>query len=84
MEVKIMKKSGKLGKGNEKEMGEGEQLIERLRKRKGLSIDGISAGCGLGVQSYYRVRGWDKVKEEREELVGEEMRELLKKDKEKS
>ena len=27
---------------------------------------------------------WDKVKEEREELVGEEMRELLKKAKEKS
>ena len=32
---------------------------------------------------YMRLKGWDKVKEEREELVGEEMRELLKKDKEK-
>lgn len=52
-----MKKSVKLGKGDKKEMGEGEKLIERLRKRKGLSIEGISAGCGLGVQSYYRVRG---------------------------
>ena len=56
-------------------------------EREGLGgIEANKAGMEKmsAVGLYMRLKGWDKVKEEREELVGEEMRELLKKAKEKS
>lgn len=72
----------------EEEMGKEEMGKEELGKFLSRVIRGRELGMGgkekmSAVGLYMRLKGWDKVKEEREELVGEEMRELLKKDKEK-
>ena len=74
--------------GEEREEAE-EMGKEELGKFLSRVIRGRELGMGgkekmSAVVLYMRLKGWDKVKEEREELVGEEMRELLKKDKEKS
>lgn len=72
----------------EEEREEGEEMgKEELGKFLSRVIRGRELGMGgkekmSAVGLYMRLKGWDKVKEEREELVGEEMRELLKKDKE--
>lgn len=66
------------------EMGKEElgKFLSRVIRGRELGMGGKEKMSAVGL--YMRLRGWDKVKEEREELVGEEMRELLKKDKEKS
>lgn len=70
-------------KGKE-EMGKEElgKFLSRVIRGRELGMGGKEKMSAVGL--YMRLKGWDKVKEEREELVGEEMRELLKKDKEKS
>lgn len=79
---------GRVEEGEE-EREEGEEMgKEELGKFLSRVIRGRELGMGgkekmSAVGLYMRLKGWDKVKEEREELVGEEMRELLKKDKEK-
>nr|UWG74888.1 MAG: hypothetical protein [Bacteriophage sp.] len=66
------------------EMGKEElgKFLSRVIRGRELGMGGKEKMSAVGL--YMRLKGWDKVKEEREELVGEEMRELLKKDKEKS
>lgn len=68
----------------EEEMGKEEmgKFLSRVIRGRELGMGGKEKMSAVGL--YMRLKGWDKVKEEREELVGEEMRELLKKDKEKS
>ena len=83
-----------VGRGGRGEEGGGREEVEELGKEElGKFLSRVIRGRELGmggkekmsaVGLYMRLKGWDKVKEEREELVGEEMRELLKKDKEKS
>lgn len=70
--------------GEEEEMGKEEmgKFLSRVIRGRELGMGGKEKMSAVGL--YMRLKGWDKVKEEREELVGEEMRELLKKDKEKS
>lgn len=65
------------------EMGKEElgKFLSRVIRGRELGMGGKEKMSAVGL--YMRLKGWDKVKEEREELVGEEMRELLKKDKEK-
>jgi hypothetical protein len=58
------------------------KFLSRVIRGRELGMGGKEKMSAVGL--YMRLKGWDKVKEEREELVGEEMRELLKKDKEKS
>lgn len=77
------------GRGGEEreeveEMGKEElgKFLSRVIRGRELGMGGKEKMSAVGL--YMRLKGWDKVKEEREELVGEEMRELLKKDKEKS
>ena len=68
----------------EEEMGKEEmgKFLSRVIRGRELGMGGKEKMSAVGL--YMRLKGWDKVKEEREELVGEEMRELLKKAKEKS
>lgn len=68
----------------EEELGKEElgKFLSRVIRGRELGMGGKEKMSAVGL--YMRLKGWDKVKEEREELVGEEMRELLKKDKEKS
>ena len=68
----------------EEEMGKEEmgKFLSRVIRGRELGMGGKEKMSAVGL--YMRLKGWDKVKEERDELVGEEMRELLKKDKEKS
>lgn len=68
----------------EEELGKEElgKFLSRVIRGGELGMGGKEKMSAVGL--YMRLKGWDKVKEEREELVGEEMRELLKKDKEKS
>lgn len=68
----------------EEEMGKEEigKFLSRVIRGRELGMGGKEKMSAVGL--YMRLKGWDKVKEEREDLVGEEMRELLKKDKEKS
>lgn len=77
------------GRGGEEreeveELGKEElgKFLSRVIRGRELGMGGKEKMSAVGL--YMRLKGWDKVKEEREELVGEEMRELLKKDKEKS
>ena len=77
------------GRGGEEreeveEMGKEElgKFLSRVIRGRELGMGGKEKMSAVGL--YMRLKGWDKVKEEREELVGEEMRELLKKDKERS
>ena len=72
------------GGGEVEEMGKEElgKFLSRVIRGRELGMGGKEKMSAVGL--YMRLKGWDKVKEEREELVGEEMRELLKKDKEKS
>jgi hypothetical protein len=67
----------------EEELGKEElgKFLSRVIRGRELGMGGKEKMSAVGL--YMRLKGWDKVKEEREELVGEEMRELLKKDKEK-
>lgn len=67
----------------EEEMGKEEmgKFLSRVIRGRELGMGGKEKMSAVGL--YMRLKGWDKVKEEREELVGEEMRELLKKGKEK-
>lgn len=68
----------------EEELGKEElgKFLSRVIRGRELGMGGKEKMSAVGL--YMRLKGWDKVKEEREELVGEEMRELLKKDKGKS
>ena len=68
----------------EEELGKEElgKFLSRVIRGRELGMGGKEKMSAVGL--YMRLKGWDKVKEEREELVGEEMRELLKKNKEKS
>lgn len=72
------------GREEEEELGKEElgKFLSRVIRGRELGMGGKEKMSAVGL--YMRLKGWDKVKEEREELVGEEMRELLKKDKEKS
>lgn len=75
---------GREEREEEEEMGKEEmgKFLSRVIRGRELGMGGKEKMSAVGL--YMRLKGWDKVKEEREELVGEEMRELLKKDKEKS
>lgn len=77
-------RGGEEGRGEEEELGKEElgKFLSRVIRGRELGMGGKEKMSAVGL--YMRLKGWDKVKEEREELVGEEMRELLKKDKEKS
>ena len=55
------------------------KFLSRVIRGRELGMGGKEKMSAVGL--YMRLKGWDK---EREELVGEEMRELLKKAKEKS
>lgn len=74
---------GREEREEEEEMGKEEmgKFLSRVIRGRELGMGGKEKMSAVGL--YMRLKGWDKVKEEREELVGEEMRELLKKDKEK-
>lgn len=66
---------GELGK---EELG---KFLSRVIRGGELGMGGKEKMSAVGL--YMRLKGWDKVKEEREEMVGEELRDLLKKDKKK-
>lgn len=70
------KKEGELKKG-EGELKKGElcEFLSRVIRGGELGMSGKEKMSAVGL--YMRLKGWDKVKEKEEEMVGEELVELL-------
>lgn len=71
---------GKGGEGKKEEEGElkkGElcEFLSRVIRGRELGMSGKEKMSAVGL--YMRLKGWDKVKEKEEEMVGEELVELL-------
>lgn len=70
------KKEGELKEG-EVELKKGElcEFLSRVIRGRELGMSGKEKMSAVGL--YMRLKGWDKVKEKEEEMVGEELVELL-------
>ena len=72
----------RVSKGGELKKGEGElkkgelcEFLSRVIRGRELGMSGKEKMSAVGL--YMRLKGWDKVKEKEEEMVGEELVELL-------
>ena len=71
------REGGEGKKEEEGEMGKGElcEFLSRVIRGRELGMSGKEKMSAVGL--YMRLKGWDKVKEKEEEMVGEELVELL-------
>lgn len=80
--ARVCKGGGRRGMGEGKKEEEGEmkkgelcEFLSRVIRGRELGMSGKEKMSAVGL--YMRLKGWDKVKEKEEEMVGEELVELL-------
>lgn len=80
--ARVSKGGGRRGGGEGKKEEEGElkkgelcEFLSRVIRGRELGMSGKEKMSAVGL--YMRLKGWDKVKEKEEEMVGEELVELL-------